>query len=65
MESMILKVKSFSYEISILFFIVAILSVGTMDYNDEVKSFNQYCADVSDGIYPDYNGTYSKCNKTS
>lgn len=47
-----------------LFLFLTLGIVGTMDIDDEQKEQDLYCKMVSEGSWPDYNGSYqSKCPK--
>lgn len=50
------------------FFVVTVLVFSFLylqkeDYNDEVDFFNQYCADIKSGFYPDYKHIKNECEK--
>lgn len=56
--------------IAALVIIAAILVVGSMDYDDEVKAQSVYCKSVAEwkqngghGGHPDYNGNYNEVCK--
>lgn len=34
--------------------------IGRMDYQDEILEASRYCANVREGTWPDYRGTYEK-----
>lgn len=46
----------------VLLAIVAIVAVNTMSFQDEVQQQSEYCQNVRDGIWPDYQQTFeSEC----
>ena len=46
----------------VLLAIVAIIAVNTMSFQDEVRQQSEYCQNVRDGIWPDYQKTFeSEC----
>ena len=50
------------------FFISVLVIIGyfyvqSNDYNDELKSFKQYCHDINSGFYPDYKLLKQECGK--
>lgn len=54
--------KSWTTEISCILVATALIMLtSTMDRKDEIRSFNQYCKDVSDHVYPDYKQMKSQC----
>lgn len=42
----------------VLAFLIGI--IGRMDYQDEILEASRYCANVHEGTWPDYRGTYEK-----
>ena len=49
------KLLELGYLSGIIFVILALLCiVGRFDFEDESAAFKQYCADVSNGVHPDY-----------
>lgn len=56
------NLKSWTTEISCITVALALMIfTSTMDRKDEIRSFNQYCKDVSDQVYPDYKQMKSQC----
>ena len=44
--------------------IVLFVISQNMAYNDDMEQQRQYCQNVKDGLWPDYNHTYAKeCQK--
>lgn len=57
------KVKKISGISALILFVFALCGlVGRMDADDEHAAFKQYCADVSDGVYPDYKKQLDYCD---
>jgi hypothetical protein len=54
------RVNFFLDVLAAVFFIAAILLIGTMDYQDELLEQKRYCKNVRDNVWPDYLGTFKR-----
>lgn len=44
--------------LAIVAVVLILLTVGTMDYDDQQAEFDLYCQNVDSGIWPDYRGVF-------
>jgi len=54
------KIKGLFALLALLAFILLMVVVGQMDYEDEQAQAALYCDNVRTGVWPDFKGTYEK-----